>query len=280
MSIKVQIRDRRGGNRYFIDNALLRGGWGKKEKLGPYGIAIYNALALHADIEDQTAYPSYATLGDLTGMSERQAIRMIAKLESFSIIHKVSNIHNGKQSSNIYELLHPNAWRKVAYDSQSPPAMTHSHPSYDSQSPKQDPSNKTHLNNVTPNGVSATQKSTTKKRKAETAPIKEKDKPKRPPAVDIYRSVANRFPDKATWPLLERVTDLEFWEKVVRHWIACGWNKLNVKGMLECYDRRELPTAKKNGASNGKTHQRNNTQSFEASRDAAQERLDRHRNAA
>ena len=83
----------------------------------------------------------------------------------------------------------------------------------------------------------------------------------RPPAVDVYRKVANRFPDKATWPMLEKVTDLEFWEQVIINYIACGWSKVNIKTMLEFYDRRELPAVtngngRQNGRSQTKTHQR------------------------
>lgn len=69
----------------------------------------------------------------------------------------------------------------------------------------------------------------------------------RPPAVDTYRKIANRFPDKATWSMLAEVTDLEFWEQVVTHYIACGWSKVNIKTMLEFYNRRELPKVNRNG---------------------------------
>lgn len=89
---------------------------------------------------------------------------------------------------------------------------------------------------------------------------KGKNKQKRPPGVDVYRGVARRYPDRAVWPLVEQTVgsesgDLDFWAEVVRAWIACGWNKLNVKGMLEFYGRRELPST--NGRQNGKDRQGN-----------------------
>lgn len=143
----IKIRDRRGNNRFFIDNIFLRGGWGAT--LGPHCIAVYNAIALHADADEQSGYPSYATIARLTGMSERQAMREIAKLEEYKIIQKEPRTkEDGGQSSNDYTLLSPDQWLPVAppYDSQSPPPMTHSHPPYDSQSPKQDSSNKTQSN--------------------------------------------------------------------------------------------------------------------------------------
>lgn len=144
MNEQFKVRDRRGGDRYFIDNALLRGGWGNK--LGPYGIAVYNALALHADADDQDAYPSYGTIARLTGMSKRQAMREIEKLEQLNIIRKKPQSDDSdRQTSNEYLLINRAEWipisdsQSLACDSQSPPPVTHSHPPSDSQSPKQDP---------------------------------------------------------------------------------------------------------------------------------------------
>lgn len=155
MSNQIQIRDRRGGNRYFIDNALLKGGWGKKDKLGPYGIAIYNALCMFANADNQTAWPSYQTLAELTGMSRRQAILMMDKLIAYNIVNKISNYHENGQTSNIYELLRPDVWRSVPYEPQSPPSEQDApppvnvvHPPSEQDAPKQDPKNKTQLNNI------------------------------------------------------------------------------------------------------------------------------------
>ncbi len=100
------------------------------------------------------------------------------------------------------------------------------------------------------------------------APPPEKPKPRRrkqpeeppkeptPLAVARYRTIARMYPDKAIWPEINSVigedeTNLAFWEKVMKAWIACGWSKRNVKGMMEWYVRRELPTTSKKGANNG-----------------------------
>jgi hypothetical protein len=66
-------------------------------------------------------------------------------------------------------------------------------------------------------------------------------------AVKVYRSTAKRYPDESLWDGIARVvgedqTNLDFWREVVVNYIACGWNKLNVKGMLQWYQRREIPT--------------------------------------
>ncbi len=72
-----QIRDRRGGNRYYVDNVFLRGGWAAR--VGVYALAVYNVLAMFADGDEQAAWPSYQTMADLTGMSRRHAMRAIAE---------------------------------------------------------------------------------------------------------------------------------------------------------------------------------------------------------
>lgn len=145
---EIRIRDRRGKNRYFIDNMFFRGGWAKA--VGPYGIAIYNALVLHADIEDQSAWPSYQTLADLTGMSRRQVIREVKKLTDYNLIVVNTRMtDDGGFTSNEYILTHSDEWiLPGGGDSQSTGGMTHSHRGDDSESLKQDSLNKTQLNNV------------------------------------------------------------------------------------------------------------------------------------
>jgi hypothetical protein len=127
-----KVRDRRGHRRYFIDNALLRGGWGKA--IGPYGIAVYNALALHADADTQDAWPSYKTIADLTGMSRRQVIAKMKQLEELGIIAKQSRFTEDEQTSNMYYLIRKEDWR-------APPSASGTPPS-EQDAPKQDPCNK------------------------------------------------------------------------------------------------------------------------------------------
>ena len=69
-----------------------------------------------------------------------------------------------------------------------------------------------------------------------------------PPAVTAYREVARRFPDRELWSDVagtvgESETDLTLWREVVHGYIACGWNKLNIKAMLEFFKRREVPSS-------------------------------------
>jgi hypothetical protein len=78
-------------------------------------------------------------------------------------------------------------------------------------------------------------------------PAKNKDSP--PVSVLAYRSVANRYPDKATWLAIaeavgDNETDLQFWKEVVTTWIARGYKKINIDGMLDWFKKREIPKGK------------------------------------
>lgn len=65
--------------------------------------------------------------------------------------------------------------------------------------------------------------------------------PPRPAAADVYRGVTGRYPHRAVWERLARVSDLDRWRRVVQSYIACGWNPGNVGAMLDYYDRNETP---------------------------------------
>lgn len=100
--------------------------------IGPYGLAVYVALCRYIDADSSACWPSYGTIAKGTGMSRRQVIREVAKMEQLRIIAIERNHH----TSNVFVLLDTS-------DTQSPlPSDTQSPPS-DRKSPKQSPSNKT-----------------------------------------------------------------------------------------------------------------------------------------
>lgn len=61
-----------------------------------------------------------------------------------------------------------------------------------------------------------------------------------PAAVSVFRSIARRYPDKAVWPQItaavgESPDSLDRWGRTIEGWIAAGFYKLNVGGMLDWY---------------------------------------------
>jgi hypothetical protein len=118
----IIVRDRRPGYLRVYNDLYDRFG----STLGPYGLAVYVALCRYAD-QDSECYPSYNTIAKGTGMSRKQAIREVAKMEKLGLIEVERNQH----TSNVFVLLDTR-------DTQSPLPGTTSPSPRDTQSPKQD----------------------------------------------------------------------------------------------------------------------------------------------
>lgn len=57
-------------------------------------------------------------------------------------------------------------------------------------------------------------------------------------ALEAYRRIVGRRPNPAQRELIQaRVTDLPLWRATLQHWLAHGWNPLNLPGMLDLYGR-------------------------------------------
>jgi len=120
------VRDRRPGF-LRVDNDLYdRFG----AQLGPYGLAVYMALCRYVNQESE-CWPSYSTIAKGTGMSRRQVMREIAKMEKLQVVA----VERTPRKVCIFILLDTG-------DTQSPALVTHSHQPSDTQSPEQSPINK------------------------------------------------------------------------------------------------------------------------------------------
>lgn len=96
------VVDRRKRGYFTIDNVLLDV-YGAQ--LGPHGIAVYAALSRFAN-QDQECWPTYRTITDRTGVSRRQIIREIEKLEELKIISITRRVdEKGQRTSHLYILL-------------------------------------------------------------------------------------------------------------------------------------------------------------------------------
>jgi len=95
-----------------------------------------------------------------------------------------------------------------------------------------------------------------------------------PPAAQVYRSVAHLYPAKSWYATLDQVigceqVDLDFWREVVHAYIGLGWNKRNVKTMLEYYQRREIPVLRSQRNNSWRQPQGNEPAGFAAIRELA-----------
>jgi hypothetical protein len=157
LDVPFTVRDQRRKGFFTIDNELLdRYG----PQLGAYGLAVYMALARFAN-QESTCWPSLATIARRTGMSRRQVIREIDKLQALGLIavELQFNTKTGEHKANRYILLDmsPSNSQALPSDQQSLQGSDCQAPRSDQQSPKQNLENQTQHRNYT-------QKTTTRAR--------------------------------------------------------------------------------------------------------------------
>lgn len=91
--MQIQIRDLRNGDWYWIHKeVILRFG----SKLGPYGIAIYNILALFAHGRTQECYPSQQRIAAILGCSRRTVFSYLKKLEKLKLVRSEKKDRQGR----------------------------------------------------------------------------------------------------------------------------------------------------------------------------------------
>lgn len=78
-----------------------------RPEVGAIALAVYVVLAQHADSRTGTCWPSYAHIAAQIGISRRQAMRMVTKLESLGLVTIAKRrVVEGDADSNLYTLPH------------------------------------------------------------------------------------------------------------------------------------------------------------------------------
>lgn len=96
---KLEIRDIRNGDWYWIDKAIIHF---YMKKLRASGIAVYNALASFANSKTQTCFPTQKAIAEVIGLSRRTVMRRIKLLKELGLIKA-----ERKKGCNLYYLLKP-----------------------------------------------------------------------------------------------------------------------------------------------------------------------------
>lgn len=101
-----KVRDARTEKRFFVDNVIIRA-YGPI--LGVYGVAVYNALCVHANKETQQGFPAHRTIAALLNCSVdkvKESIQLCIKLK---LVHSRPRYDKKthRQTSNLYTLLDP-----------------------------------------------------------------------------------------------------------------------------------------------------------------------------
>jgi hypothetical protein len=64
--------------------------------------------------------------------------------------------------------------------------------------------------------------------------------------VQVYREVRRRFPAQELWGNIATIVGTEepalaFWRRILKTWVARGYNPMNVEGPLDWFKKREIP---------------------------------------
>lgn len=102
-----EVDDRREHPFFMVDNALIQD-YGSK--IGVYGIAAYNVLAMYAGSNSES-WPSYQTIADLMNASRPLAVKAIQTLSKYGLIKKEARLsESGDRASNRYILTKQSEW--------------------------------------------------------------------------------------------------------------------------------------------------------------------------
>jgi hypothetical protein len=124
------IRDNRKRGHYRIDNEFMLEGYAAILK--PYGIAAYDAIVLHVGANTQQGWPSYGRIASLTGMTRRQAIFEVKRLEEMNLI----NVERSGHETNCITLIDQSEWKLIVpkprirkkVNNVHPPVVNNVHP--------------------------------------------------------------------------------------------------------------------------------------------------------
>jgi len=105
----LPIRPKRKKTRLFIDNEYFSKGY--TAQFPTSVLTIYAVLAKYANAEHQTCFPAIPTIMREGGIGNRNTIVKALKiLEAYCIVN-IS--HSRGRTSNLYTLLHTDAWKPI-----------------------------------------------------------------------------------------------------------------------------------------------------------------------
>jgi hypothetical protein len=222
LDLPFTVQDRRRKGFFTLDNELLdRFG----ADLGPYGLAVYVALARFANREGE-CWPSFTTIAQRTGMSRRQVIRETAKLAARGLIavEAKTDQATGEHKANLYILLDVTGGdsQSLGSDSQALGGGDSQSLGSDTEAPEQNKKKNTHTQldpkkNGRPHARTAAQK-----------PMAEKDQDVvvALTALGMAEDVASRLVKRYSREhVLEKITYLEFLQAEQPETVQrpCGW---------------------------------------------------------
>lgn len=96
---QIEIRDFRNGDWFWVEKSV----W-ENSLLTSSDKVVYGTLAFFSNVKTQRAFPSFKRISEQSGVSQRQAVYSIKKLERLRYIEIVEK-GGGKKNPNVYKLL-------------------------------------------------------------------------------------------------------------------------------------------------------------------------------
>jgi hypothetical protein len=208
-------------------------------------------------------YPSHETLAKHLGVKPRAVVHGLQELRERRLIDWV---RTGR--SNHYRIIGPRCASQDTSDM---------HPETDQMCPPEQircapgdtRSRSTHLDPSTQRDTAETAAPTspsspssqneTEGTDARPSPgrLKQAAKGNTPLAVGVFRQATGHYPPKSWQSDIAQTVgddeaDLSFWHDVCKAWVGQGWKPRNVRGMLEYYQRREIPGGRGPPTGNGR----------------------------
>lgn len=198
--------------------------------MGPFGVTIYMALACYANNETQNAWPSAATISEITGISERKVRTTLDELVVGGYLKETKQ----EGRTTIYNM----------QDTPAPHAPLPLHAVQGTPAP-----HAPELEEVT------TRKNKTKDcETAQNAVSRDCEKRRnRKPLCEAnqvhWDTTKRRLNDKQLAAIEATVTDVPLWQHLLDDWLMCGYNPGNVNGLLAAYQAGGLKTGRSQGGS-------------------------------
>jgi len=224
--------------------------------------AIMLAMADHASHLGDSIFPSVALLQWKTGYSERHIRRVISRLRKRNLLvvvrkasqHRPNEYKIDWSKAETKKAFRPDSvasLEKVDLPAQSSPDLTVESPLEASDLTVESPEPSLKINHHKDSSINAgptelTYEDVGNEFGDKTKPKKRKGKKKDPrlihPAIKSYRSIAHlQVPDSWRDDVIRVVGEapdkLIAWNDLVKTWIGRGWNKGNIKGMIEAFER-------------------------------------------
>ena len=229
----VRVEDKRGHYFYRIDNAVIEE-YGPK--IGAYGLAVYNVLAMYAGRKD-SAFPSLRTIEKDLGISRPTIVKAIDTLIEVGLITKERRRNErGDHTSNVYTLVPVRGKRDLPRTQQDlPPPVNDIDHGGKPDLPELDSVNDTQYEqDYGTEGADAPAPVAPGKASVGQADKEQAPDLKKNPLVVAFRDYNKRWPTHGQMrQIVEANPDPELWQRAMVAWVGKGYKVTNIEGMLE-----------------------------------------------